>query len=246
MSATHWMRFRFDFLHYFGFNSTDRYRNMAKVAVAPAVHSFSDLRPSSRALTITPRPASRKSAGFGTLDRPSSGNISRGRNVAVSSRGSKGVASSMLIIRPGRRDSSGSSLGKWYKQHDDPLSVFNLLLFYFNYDLISRRSFHFNFLFVSSIENFQKNQSFPIYIFPHKFLVNIEIFCRSQSECALYLLEQWFPRARNTKHQLITTFFVRHTDASELLVLEQITSFVQLNSMELNRSLFDARLPLGC
>lgn len=105
------MRFRFDFLHYFEFNSTDRYRNMAKVAVAPAVHSFSDLRPSSRALTITPRPASRKSAGFGTLDRPSSGNISRGRNVAVSSRGSKGVASSMLIIRPGRRDSSGSSLG---------------------------------------------------------------------------------------------------------------------------------------
>lgn len=58
--------------------------------------------------------------------------------------------------------------------------------------------------------------------------------------------EQWFPRARNTKHQLITTFFVRHTDASELLVLEQITSFVQLNSMELNRTLFDARLPLGC
>lgn len=186
---------------------------MAKVAVAPAVHSFSDLRPSSRALTITPRPASRKSAGFGTLDRPSSGNISRGRNVAVSSRGSKGVASSMLIIRPGRRDSSGSSLGKRYKQLDDPLSVFNLLLFYFNYDLISRRSFHFDFCSWVLLK-ILKNQSFPIYIFPHKFLVNIEIFCRSQSECALYLLEQWFPRARNTKHQLITTFFVRHTDAS--------------------------------
>ena len=160
MSATHWMRFRFDFLHYFEFNSTDRYRNMAKVAVAPAVHSFSDLRPSSRALTITPRPASRKSAGFGTLDRLPSGNISRGRNVAVSSRGSKGVASSMLIIRPGRRDSSGSSLGKRYKQLDDPLSVFNLLLFYFNYDLISRRSFHFNFCSWVLLKIFKKSE-FP-------------------------------------------------------------------------------------
>ncbi|PFX18293.1 EF-hand calcium-binding domain-containing protein 6 [Stylophora pistillata] len=84
---------------------------MAKVAVAPAVHSFSDLRPSSRALTITPRPASRKSTGFGALDRPSSGNVSRGRNVAVSSLESKGAASGMFIIRPGRRDSSSSSLG---------------------------------------------------------------------------------------------------------------------------------------
>lgn len=149
----------------FEFNSTDRYRNMAKVAVAPAVHSFSDLRPSSRALTITPRPASRKSAGFGTLDRPSPGNISRGRNVAVSSRGSKGVASSMLIIRPGRRDSSGSSLGKRYKQLDDPLSVFNLLLFYFNYDLISRRSFHFNFCSWVLLKIFKKSE-FPYIHFP--------------------------------------------------------------------------------
>ena len=86
---------------------------MAKVAVVPAVHGFSDLRPSSRALTITPRPASRRSTGFGTLERPSSRNVSRGENdLVVSPRRSKGVSSSVLIITPGRRDSSGLSLGK--------------------------------------------------------------------------------------------------------------------------------------
>ena len=86
---------------------------MAKVAVVPAVYGFSDLRPSSRALTITPRPASRKSNEFGTVERPSSRNVSRGESDLVVSPGrSKGVSSSVLIITPGRRDSSGLSLGK--------------------------------------------------------------------------------------------------------------------------------------
>ncbi|XP_020616607.1 EF-hand calcium-binding domain-containing protein 6-like [Orbicella faveolata] len=85
---------------------------MAKVAVVPAVYGFSDLRPSSRALTITPRPASRKSTAFGTLERPSSRNVSRGESdLVVSPRRSKGVSSSVLIITPGRRDSSDLSLG---------------------------------------------------------------------------------------------------------------------------------------
>ena len=84
---------------------------MAKVFVAPAVHNFADLRPSSRALTITPRPASRNSTGYGTLDRPPSQNISRvGSNVVVSPRESKRV-SNILILSPGRRN-SGLSLGK--------------------------------------------------------------------------------------------------------------------------------------
>lgn len=83
---------------------------MAKVFVAPAVHNFADLRPSSRALTITPRPASRNSTGYGTLDRPPSRNISRvGSNVVVSPRESKRV-SNILILSPGRRN-SGLSLG---------------------------------------------------------------------------------------------------------------------------------------
>ena len=83
---------------------------MAKVVIAPAVHNFSDLRPSSRALTITPRPASRKSNV--AFDRAPSRNNSRGgSDVVVSPRGSKGVSSSILIISP-RRRSSGLSLGK--------------------------------------------------------------------------------------------------------------------------------------
>ena len=86
---------------------------MAKVAVVPAVYGFSDLRPSSRALTITPRPASRKSTAFGTLERPSSHNVSRGESdLVVSPRRSKGVSSTVLIITPGRRDSSDLSLGE--------------------------------------------------------------------------------------------------------------------------------------
>jgi len=86
---------------------------MAKVAVVPAVYGFSDLRPSSRALTITPRPASRKSTGFGTLERPSSRNVSHGKSdLVVSPSRTKGVSSSVLIITPGRRDSSDLSLGK--------------------------------------------------------------------------------------------------------------------------------------
>ena len=104
---------------------------MAKVAVAPAVHSFSDLRPSSRALTITPRPASRKSTGFGTHDRPPSRNVSRVEgDLVVSPRRSKGVSSSALIITPGRRD-SGLSLGKCNLLHVVTSECFShLLLFY--------------------------------------------------------------------------------------------------------------------
>ena len=83
---------------------------MAKVVVAPAVHNFSDLRPSSRALTITPRPASRKSTGYGTLDRPPSRN-SVGGDMIVSPRGKGRVSSNILILSPGRRASS-LSLGK--------------------------------------------------------------------------------------------------------------------------------------
>lgn len=87
---------------------------MAKVAVVPAAYGFSDLRPSSRALTITPRPASRKSTGHGTIERPSSRNVSRGESdPVVSPRRSKGVSSSVLIITPGRRDPSGLSLGNY-------------------------------------------------------------------------------------------------------------------------------------
>lgn len=85
---------------------------MAKVVVAPAVHNFSDLRPSSRAMTFTSRPASRKSAGYGTPDRPNSRNISRVESdVVVSPRGSKEIASSILIVSPGRRG-SGLRVGK--------------------------------------------------------------------------------------------------------------------------------------
>lgn len=78
---------------------------MAKVAVAPAVHNFSDLRPSSRALTIIPRPASRKSSVYGTLDRPHSQNSSRAETVIVSPRGPKGISSNVLILSPGRQGS---------------------------------------------------------------------------------------------------------------------------------------------
>lgn len=107
---------------------------MAKVAVAPAVHSFSDLRPSSRALTITPRPASRKSTGFGTHDRPPSRNVSRVEgDLVVSPRRSKGVSSSALIITTGRRD-SGLSLGKCSLSHVITSECFvALLLLFINY-----------------------------------------------------------------------------------------------------------------
>ena len=74
--------------------------------MAPAVHNFSDLRPSSRALTIVPRPASRKSAVCGTLDRPHSQRSSRAEsNAFFSPRGSKGISSNVLILSPGRQGS---------------------------------------------------------------------------------------------------------------------------------------------
>lgn len=80
---------------------------MAKVAVAPVVHNFSDLRPSSRALTIVPRPASRKSSVHGTFsDRPLSRSSSRAGSESVDARQAlKGNSPNVLIRSPGRRGS---------------------------------------------------------------------------------------------------------------------------------------------
>jgi len=79
---------------------------MAKVAVAPVVHNFSDLRPSSRALTIVPRPASRKSSVHGTTDRPLSRSSSRAGSDSVDSRQAlKANSPNVLIRSPGRRGS---------------------------------------------------------------------------------------------------------------------------------------------
>lgn len=79
---------------------------MAKVAVAPVVHNFSDLRPSSRALTIVPRPASRKSSVHGTTDRPLSRSSSRAGSDSVDARQAlKANSPNVLIRSPGRRGS---------------------------------------------------------------------------------------------------------------------------------------------
>ena len=79
---------------------------MAKVAVAPVVHNFSDLRPSSRALTIVPRPASRKSSVHGTTDRPLSRSSSRAGSDSVDARQVlKANSPNVLIRSPGRRGS---------------------------------------------------------------------------------------------------------------------------------------------
>ena len=86
---------------------------MAKVVVSPTVHSFSDIRPSSRALTITPRPASGKWTRYRTLDRRPSSNIYGAESDGTVSRGVEGKAlSSAFDISTGRRDLSVLSLGE--------------------------------------------------------------------------------------------------------------------------------------
>lgn len=85
---------------------------MAKVVVSPAVHNFTELFPPSRAVTMTPRPASRKS-----LARPSSRSSFRAETELNFTPRSQKMTSfpTATVISPGRRSFSVisvSSVGK--------------------------------------------------------------------------------------------------------------------------------------